>query len=100
MTIRKDAGDTLPPAERIPDFDSEDAEREWWATHDTSQLPGQDVELRYAGAPALRERAVTVQVDEHTVARLRELAAQRGVEYHAMVRAWIMDRLRRESPAV
>ena len=100
MTIRNGVGDTLPPADRIPDLASEDAEREWWATHDTSQLPGQDVELRYTGAPDSRGRVVTVQVDERTVARLRELASQRGVEYRAMVRAWILDRLRQESPAV
>ena len=100
MTIPNASGDTLPPADRIPEFESEKAEREWWASHDTSQLLGHDVDLCYTGAPHARERAVTVQVDEETVARLKGLASQRGVDYHAMVRAWILDRLRREAPTV
>ncbi len=89
----------LSPAEALPEFESEEAEREWWATHDTSRLPGRDVEPRYTGPQGARRRAVTVQVDEQTVALLKGLAAKQGVDYRAMVRAWILDRLRREAPA-
>ena len=87
----------LPVAERVPEFGSEDAEREWWATHDTSHLPGRDVELRYTGTADERRRAVTVQIDEETVARLKRVAAEQGVDYRSMVRAWILERLRREA---
>ncbi|HEU5314915.1 MAG TPA: CopG family antitoxin [Chloroflexota bacterium] len=88
----------LPVAQHVPEFDSEAAEREWWATHDTSQLPGTDVDLHHTGPGDSSARAVTVHVDEQTILRLKKVAARRGVDFRSMVRSWILDRLGREAP--
>lgn len=95
--MKKETGGALPPAQHIPEFASEDDERQWWATHDTSQLAGTDVDIRYAGPKGSSERAVTVHVDEQTIARLKHVAARSGLDLRAMVRAWILDRLGREA---
>lgn len=88
---------TLPEARELPEFASEDEEREWWASHDTSELPGQEVPLRFTGTEALKARSLTVHTDQRTVNRLKQLAAERGVHYHELVRRWIHERLEQET---
>lgn len=77
----------LPEAYEIPDFASENEEREWLATHDTSKLAGKDVVLRPARPKEQIARVVAVPTDQETIDRLRQLAAERGLDYHELVRA-------------
>jgi hypothetical protein len=49
MVKAADKAGALPKARTIPNFESEDEERAWWASHDTSELPGEDVEMTYTG---------------------------------------------------
>ncbi|MGH2355241.1 MAG: CopG family antitoxin [Chloroflexota bacterium] len=87
----------IPEFASEEEFASEDEEREWWASHDTSELPGQDVPFRLTGSPERATRVVAVGTDQSKIDRLKRLAAQRGVDYHEMVRAWIDERLQEEA---
>ncbi|MDQ3700759.1 MAG: BrnA antitoxin family protein, partial [Chloroflexota bacterium] len=87
---------TLPEAHELPEFASEDEEREWWASHDTSELPGEDVPLQFAGSRVQGARTLKVHTDQRTVNRLKQLAAERGLDYHEMLRTWIHQRLEQE----
>ena len=82
----------------MPEFASEEEERAWWAAHDTSEMPGRDIPLRFTGSAAQAPRLVTVRTDQRTVDRLKRLAADRGLDYREMVRAWIDERLQAEAP--
>jgi predicted DNA binding CopG/RHH family protein len=87
----------LPRAHEIPEFASEAQEREWWASHETSDLPGHEVPLRLAPAAERATRVVSVRTDQSTLERLKRLAADRGLDYHEMVRAWIDERRQQEA---
>jgi hypothetical protein len=87
----------LPKAQRIPEFLSEDEEREWWANHDTSDLPGEDVALARPPEDDRIARILAVPTDAATIARLKRLAKARGVDHHALARAWLHDRLAAEA---
>lgn len=89
-------GAFLPRVRAIPEFASEEEEREWWATHDTSALPGADVPLRPARSGGVA-RVLTVRTDQDTLSRLKRLAAERGVDYHEVARSWLQERLRQET---
>jgi predicted transcriptional regulator len=49
--------------------------------------------------PALRAQ-ITVRLDEHLAARLRDIAQGRRVGYTALIRQWVEERLRWEDAAV
>jgi hypothetical protein len=99
MTMAPQESSSLPKARQVPEFASEDEERAWWASHDTSELPGEDTDLRYVGPDAEHARAVTVRLDHQTVERLQALAAREHIDHHALVRRWVVERLRQESSA-
>jgi hypothetical protein len=103
--------------ERVPDFATEEEEREFWDTHDTTYyLEGaEDVthnpppELgRGPGRAGSRARKrpdaehmelVQLLMPEDTVAALQKLAAQRRQSYHALINAWVAERLAQEQGA-
>jgi hypothetical protein len=93
MATAGGAAPTLPKARKIPQFGSEAEERGWWASHDTSELPGQDMRLRLARSRQALSRVVAVTTDAATLNRLKRLAAERGQDYHEMMRVWIQERL-------
>ena len=97
MAEAEAAGPTLPKAGEIREFASEAEERAWWASHDTSDLPGHEVPLRFAPAGERAARVVSVRTDQNTLDRLKRLAAARGLDYHEMVRACLDERLHREA---
>ena len=92
-------GTPLPSAHAIPEFASEDEEREWWATHDTSALPGEDIKLRPSQRRDRMARALTVRTDQETLDRVKRLADERGADYHEMARQWLQERLGQETAA-
>jgi hypothetical protein len=98
-TRRGAEGTSLPPASTIPEFASEDEERQWWTTQDTSALPGEDVSLHPARSGGRGARTLTVPTDQETLDRLKRLAEERGVDYHQIARRWLQERLGQETAA-
>jgi hypothetical protein len=92
-------GTSLPSAHSIPEFASEDEEREWWATHDSSALPGKDVQLRPVRHKDRMARTLAVRTDQETLDRLKRLADERGADYHEIARRWLQERLGQETSA-
>ena len=44
-------------------------------------------------------RLVALRLDEETLADIRRLAAEKGLNYSTLMRMWITERLRREKPS-
>ena len=42
---------------------------------------------------------ITLRLDEAVLERLRRLAAARNADYHALTRAWLVERLQEEEKA-
>ena len=75
-----------------------DAElREWYDR--TSMLeqegPGRRVRMTFPKPRCL----IAMRLEEETVAAVKRLAAERGLNYSTLLRMWITERLRRETAA-
>ena len=73
--------------DEIPDFTTEEEEVEFWATHSL----GDGVELKTRETsdhplPPPRERSVTVDLPEHILEQLREVAQERGVSVRRLLK--------------
>lgn len=98
---------TRPPGypRRVPRFASEREEREFWDTHDsTYYLEGaEDVthnppaELKQGLEPEVEHpNVLRVHLTRELVAAVKEIAAQRGLSYQALLRSWIAERVEQE----
>ena len=82
---------------RIPDLKTREEAREFWDTHDlTDYLEDlEPVEEEIFIRPK-EKQIVSIRMERHLVEILKELAARRGLPYSALVRSWILERLRQE----
>ena len=85
---------TLKP---IPDFASEDAEREFWAKHDTVDYVDWS-QARSVVFPNLRPSTETIslRLPAHLLADLKTLANERDVPYQSLLKVFLADQVRRE----
>ena len=90
---------TIQHAVEIPRFTSEAEEREFWATHTLSRT----VVEQAARAPddplpppSPRTRSIPIRFDGTTIARLKALAAQRGIGYQTLLKEFVIERLYEE----
>lgn len=83
---------------RIPDFKSVEEAAEWFDTHDTAEHEDEfeDVKepMHFVVRRAKASKAITVRVDEHTMAALDKQAAAQGIGPSTLVRMWILDYLK------
>jgi hypothetical protein len=87
---------------QIPHFDTEDEERDFWATHDSTEFFGQTEEVSepivYRGPPRRGSRpSVEVKLEPASLRRLSRLAKTRRVRVEDLLQRWVADRLANES---
>ena len=85
---------------KIPKFSSEDEEREFWATADSTE---------YIDWSAARERSlsrlkptlrtISISLPEFVVAELTRLAQKRDVSYESLLKTYLVDRIQAEIAA-
>jgi len=81
----------------IPTFDSEDEEREFWATHDsTDHLDWSRAEPTVF--PRLKPSTVTIslRLPESIVDHLKALANKRDVPYQSLLKIYLAERIEEE----
>ncbi len=78
----------------IPEFENEDEEREFWATHDSSEYVDWGKAQR-AVFPNLKPstRAISLRLPEAMLAELRQLANQRDVPYQSLIKVFLRERI-------
>ena len=84
---------------RIPRFSTDDEAAEFWETHDFADYvddtkPAEGVE--FAREPL---KQVSLRLAPKQIARLKRIAATKGIGYQTMVRMWITERSRQEEGA-
>ena len=84
-------------ARRVPRFKSEDAEREFWRTHDSADY----LDLFHAESaifPSLKPttRAISIRLPETLLAELKVLANKRDVPYQSLVKMFLSERVQKE----
>lgn len=87
----------LNTKEPVPEFQSEDEEREFWAEHDSTEF----IDWR-AGArrkfPNLKPtlRTISLRLPVSMIEDLKILANQRDVPYQSLLKVFLADRLKKE----
>jgi len=82
---------------KIPKFESEVQERDFWASHDSTDF----VDWRQAERvklPNLRPttRTISIRLPEPMIERLKVLANKRDVPYQSLLKMFVADRIEEE----
>lgn len=82
---------------RIPVFKTEDEEREFWATHDSTEYVDWS-KGRVIRFPKLRpsSTAISVRLPNTLLTELKLLANERDVPYQSLLKVYLADRVRDE----
>ncbi len=81
----------------IPRFKNENAEREFWASHDSTEF----IDWRKAGRATLpnlkpSSQTISLRLPKPMLARLKQLANKRDVPYQSLLKMFVAERLKRE----
>lgn len=79
---------------RIPIFKTEDEEREFWATHDSTEYVDWS-KARVVRFPNLRpsSTAISVRLPDTLLTELKRLANERDVPYQSLLKVYLADRI-------
>lgn len=82
---------------RIPKFKNEEEEREFWATHDSTEYvnwkKGQRITLSNL-KPSLR--TISLRLPESMIEELKLLANKRDVPYQSLLKIFLAERIEEE----
>ena len=84
----------------IPKFKSEDAEREFWATHDSTDY----IDWRKSKRATLSNlkpssQTISLRLPKPMLDRIKLLANKRDVPYQSLLKMFVADRLKAEFKA-
>lgn len=83
---------------RIPRFKNVEEAAAWFDTHDTAEYEDEFEEVKepiqFVVQRAPANKALTVRVDERTLAEVIKQAAEQGIGPSTLVRMWILEHLR------
>lgn len=87
----------MPKFKQIPKFKNEDQEREFWATHSTTDYADWK-SARRVRFPNLKPtlRTISIRLPEHLIGDLRALAHERDLPYQALLKQFLAERVERE----
>ena len=84
-------------AKRVPRFDSEDQERDFWSTHDSSEYVDWE-KAKPTSLPELKPSTTTIslRLPEALLQDLKVLANKRDVPYQSLLKIFLAERIERE----
>ena len=86
----------------IPKFDSEDEEREFWATHDSadyvdwSETERVEMPNLKQSTSSLPDKTVSITLPQSVVDDLKVLAGNRDVPYESLIKIFLAERVELE----
>ena len=81
----------------IPKFKNEDEEREFWATHDTTEYFDTEKPVEFDLSDLKSStRPITVRLPESMLADLKILANKKDVPYQSLLKIFLDERIKRE----
>ncbi|HEY0370522.1 MAG TPA: BrnA antitoxin family protein [Thermoanaerobaculia bacterium] len=85
---------------KIPTFNSEDEEREFWATADSTEyIDWSQARERSLSRLQPTLRTISISLPEFVVAELTRLARKRDVSYESLLKTYLVDRIQAEIAA-
>ena len=82
----------------LPQFSSEDEEREFWATHDSTEYVDWSRAERNPAFARLKPstRTVSIRLPESLIAALKTLANKKDVPYQSLVKMFLAEKVKEE----
>lgn len=81
----------------IPKFKNEDEEREFWATHDsTNYIDWSKAEEIIFPNLKPSSQSISLRLPEWLIARIKELANKRDVPYQSLMKIFLVERVEKE----
>ena len=82
---------------RVPRFNTEAAERRFWATHDTTDYVEMSQATRWQ-FPRLKPtlRTISVRLPEYLIGELKALANARDIPYQSLLKQFLVERMAQE----
>ena len=83
---------------KIPKFKSENEERNFWATHDSTEYIDWSKAIKNPIFPNLKPSTETIslRLPKYLLARLKELANSKDVPYQSLMKIFLAERIDRE----
>ena len=83
----------------VPQFTSEDDEREFWATHDSTEYIDWSKAERNPTLSRLKPstRTISIRLPESLIAELKALANKRDVPYQSLVKIYLSEKVKEET---
>lgn len=84
---------------KIPIFKNEDEEREFWATHDSTDYVDWS-KARWTIFPNLKrsDKLISMRLPEYLLADIKVLANKIDVPYQSMMKMWLSEKVKKEMP--
>lgn len=81
----------------IPTFKNEDEEREFWATHDSTEYIDWS-KAEEAIFPNLKPttKSISLRLPEYLLARIKEMANAKDVPYQSLMKIFLAERVEKE----
>ena len=82
---------------RVPKFASEDKERDFWASHDSTEFLDWN-KARRVVFPNLKPslKTISLRLPESMIAELKLLANKRDVPYQSLMKVYLAERIQQE----
>ena len=81
----------------IPKFKSEDEERDFWDTHDTTDYFDMEHPIKIDfSALKISTKPITIRLPEHMIYSLKMMSNKRDVPYQSFIKTILADRIRAE----
>ncbi len=83
----------------VPQFNCEDDEREFWATHDSTEYIDWSKAEKNPTLTRLKPstRTISIRLPESLIAELKALANKRDVPYQSLVKIFLSEKVKEET---
>lgn len=83
----------------IPKFKNEDDEREFWATHDSTEYVDWSKAIKNPVFPNLKPstQTISLRLPKYLLERIKQLANSRDVPYQSLMKIFLAERVRKET---
>ena len=78
---------------KIPKFKNEDEEREFWATHDSTDYFDMSTAIRVKFPPKIATQAISVRLSQWMIEDLKQLASGMDVGYQTLMKVYLAERI-------
>ena len=85
--------------QKIPKFRTEEDEFDFWTSHDSAEFFNESEEVQdrlEMSKPKRPKQRITMLLDAGLKARLKKIAAEKGIPYQTLIQLWLREKVNQE----